>query len=229
MRVANLVINTADTLLNCCSHSPLPFLQFVPGCIFITSPKRSGFPWQDLIQWWEYVRHRFLVHFSYLRMILCQATGTWTLHFPNPHSLPQHVCHCCSVPKACLSQTFSLGEMFTIHVKGEKQQGHCLKSEAQSKGRAPLVVKLWSALEKSVCLLFQLMSHIRRSVLYGFCQVQHTATSFSVPAFLVPLKRWSPSATKHLNICSTLMEVVCWARTLSASSLWSFKGTRRDA
>lgn len=157
-------------------------------------------------------------------------------HRPNPHSVPQHVCHCCSVPKACLSQTFSLGEMFTIHIKGEKQQGHCLKSEVQSKGRAPLVVKLWSALEKSVCLLFQLMSHIRRSVLCGFCQDQHAATYFSVPAFLIPLKRWSPSATKHLNICSTLMEVFCWATTfafnsacLSASSLWSFKGTRRDA
>ena len=74
-------------------------------------------------------------------------------HCPHPCSLPQCVCHCCPVPKACLSQTFSVVEMFTIHIKGEKWQGHCLKSEVQSKGRAPLLVKLWSILEKSVCLI----------------------------------------------------------------------------
>lgn len=60
---------------------------------------------------------------------------------------------------------------------------------------------------------------------------------FFVPPFLVPFKCWSPSAIKHLNICSAWSdEVFCWVRTLpfysaclSASILWSLKGTWRDS
>lgn len=57
---------------------------------------------------------------------------------------------------------------------------------------------------------------------------------FFVPAFLIPFKCQSPSATRHFSICSS-DEVFCWLRTFtfystcwSASSLWSLKGTRRD-
>lgn len=73
------------------------------------------------------------------------------LDSPITPMLARCVCHCCPVPKVCLCQTFSLVEMFTIHVKGEKRQG-CLQSEAQSKGRAALLLRLGSILEKSVSL-----------------------------------------------------------------------------
>lgn len=98
--------------------------------------------------------HGFLVDFSYFLMHSCQATRIQALPSPPLLLSPMIcVCHCCPIPKACLSQTFGVVEMFTVRVQGERQQCHGLKSKAQYKGRSPVLVKLWSVLGKSVCVI----------------------------------------------------------------------------